>query len=218
MRNDFMILYCHKELHHRWSVGPRSAFDFFFLWETLLKRLKFNQVSIYILKVKKKSTKTRYEVCSKLPIKAPKRRKFCRSGVFIVNFVLCTFSVLALKSWMPVGTCCIHFHIYRSSHPEVLFKKGVIRIVRQFTEEHTWKHSAWVFLCKYESTCSRKSFLVKASEELLLYNALNRETINVEVLSKKIKNSLKCILIFRTFCETFAWWPKFSFRSHSGWW
>ena len=122
-----MILYCHKDLHHRWSVGPRSAFDFFFLWETLLKRLNFNQVSIYILKVKKNSTKTRYEVCPKLPIKAPKRRKFCRSGVFIVNFVLCTFSILTLKSWMPVGTCCIHFHIYRSSHPEVFFKKGVIR-------------------------------------------------------------------------------------------
>ena len=216
MRNDFMILYCHKKLHHRWSVGPRSAFDIFFLWETLLKRLKFNQVNIFILKVKKKSTKTRYEFCPKLPIKAPKRLKFCRSGVFIANFVLCTFSILTLKSWMPVGTCCIHFHIYRSSHPEVFFKKGVIRIVRQFTEKHPCKRST--FLRKYERTCSRMSFLVKASEELLLYNALNREIINVEVVSKKIKTSLKYILIFLTFCETFAWWPKVSFRSHSGCW
>ena len=75
MRNDFLILYCHKELHRRWSVGPRSGCGFFFfLWETLPKRLKFNQADIYIFKVKKKSTRARCEICPKLTIKAPKRR------------------------------------------------------------------------------------------------------------------------------------------------
>ena len=33
MRNDFLILYCHKELHRRWSVGPRSASGLFFFCE-----------------------------------------------------------------------------------------------------------------------------------------------------------------------------------------
>ena len=99
-----------------WVQDPAVVF-FFFLWETLPKRLKFNQADIYIFKVKKKSTRARCEICPKLTIKAPKQRKYCRSGVFIVNFVLCIFSILTLNSWMPVGTCFIHFHIYRSSHP-----------------------------------------------------------------------------------------------------
>ena len=37
---------------------------------------------IYLLKVNKRNTKTRCEICSKLTIKTPERR----SGVFIVNF------------------------------------------------------------------------------------------------------------------------------------
>ena len=46
----------------------------FFLRGTLPKRLKFNQVDIFIFKVKKKSTITRYEICPKFTIKVPKRR------------------------------------------------------------------------------------------------------------------------------------------------
>ena len=113
-------------------VRDRLWFVFFFLW----KRLKFNQVDIYIFKVKRNSTTTRCEICPKLTIKATKRCWFCCSGVFIVNFVLCSFSILTLNRWMPVGTCCIHFHIYRSSHLEVFYKKGVLRIFSQFTGEH----------------------------------------------------------------------------------
>ena len=85
---------------------------FFFLWE----RLKFSQVDICIFKVKKKSTTTKCEIC-----------------VFIVNFVLCSFAILTLNRWMPVGICCIHFHVYRRSRPEVFFKKSVRRIFRKFT-------------------------------------------------------------------------------------
>ena len=40
-------------------------------------------VSIYLLKV---NTRTKCEICSKLPIKTPEQRQWCRSGVFIVNF------------------------------------------------------------------------------------------------------------------------------------
>ena len=46
---------------------------------------------------------------------------------------------------------------------------------------------------------------MKASGELPLYMALNREIINVEVRSKKIKNCLKYISIsltlYLTFCD-----------------
>ena len=45
-----------------------------------------NPASIYVLKVNNRHTRTRCEKCSKLIIKTPKRRHWCRSGVFIVNF------------------------------------------------------------------------------------------------------------------------------------
>ena len=97
---------------------------------------------------------------------------------------------------MQVGTCCIHFYIYRSSNPEVFFKKGVLQIFRQLTGEHPCKSSAWAFLCKYATYLYL--FLVKASGELLLFIALNREIIDVEVRCKKVKNCLKYILILLT--------------------
>ena len=40
----------------------------------------------YMLKVNYRNTRTRCEICSKLTIKTPERRRGRRSGVFIVNF------------------------------------------------------------------------------------------------------------------------------------
>ena len=40
----------------------------------------------HLLKVKKRYTRTRCEICSKLTIKTPERRQWRRSGIFIVNF------------------------------------------------------------------------------------------------------------------------------------
>ena len=42
-----------------------------------------NPANIYLLKVNNRNTRKRYEICLKLTIKAPERR---RSGAFIVNF------------------------------------------------------------------------------------------------------------------------------------
>ena len=41
---------------------------------------------IYLLKVKKRNTRTRCEICEKLILKTPERRYWHRSSVFIVNF------------------------------------------------------------------------------------------------------------------------------------
>ena len=41
---------------------------------------------IYLLKVNNKNTRTRYEICSKLTVKTPERRKWRRSGVIILKF------------------------------------------------------------------------------------------------------------------------------------
>ena len=57
------------------DVGVRHPPCFVcFLCKTLRKRLKFNEIDIYMFKFKKKSTRTRSEICSKLTIKTPKRR------------------------------------------------------------------------------------------------------------------------------------------------
>ena len=41
---------------------------------------------IYLLKVNKRNTRTRWEICSELTIKTQERRQWRHSGVFIVNF------------------------------------------------------------------------------------------------------------------------------------
>ena len=51
-------------------------------------------VAIYLLKVKNRNTRTRCEIFSKLTIKTPKRRYWCCSGVFIVNFEYISHLVL----------------------------------------------------------------------------------------------------------------------------
>ena len=43
-------------------------------------------VGIYMFKVNKRNTRTECQIYSKLTIKTPGRRQWCRSGVFIVNF------------------------------------------------------------------------------------------------------------------------------------
>ena len=73
--------------------GPeiRLWFVFFFLWE----RSKINQVD----RVKKKSTTTRCEICPKLTV---------NDADLFIKSVLCSFSILTLNRWMPVGTCWIY--------------------------------------------------------------------------------------------------------------
>ena len=41
---------------------------------------------MYLLKVNKRKTRAKCEICLKLTVKTPKRLQWCRSGVSIVNF------------------------------------------------------------------------------------------------------------------------------------
>ena len=36
--------------------------------------------------------------------------------------------MLNLNKLLLAGICCIHFHLYKISHPEVFFEKGVLRL------------------------------------------------------------------------------------------
>ena len=60
----------------------------------------------YMFKVNNISTRTRFEICSKLTIKTPERHQWCRSGVFFVNFehishLVLVFLLLTLSRQMP---------------------------------------------------------------------------------------------------------------------
>ena len=62
----------------------------------------------YMFKANNRNTRTRCEICSKLTIKAPKRRQWRRSVVLIVNFeyishLVLVFLSLTLKMLLPAG-------------------------------------------------------------------------------------------------------------------
>ena len=61
------------------------------LWELFLH---YYTISIYLLKVNNANPRTMCKTCSKLTIKAPERRHWRRSGVFIVNFEQVLHTVL----------------------------------------------------------------------------------------------------------------------------
>ena len=67
------------------------------IYTTTAKLLKANPAGIiYRLKVNKRNTRIRCEICSKLTIKIPERCHWRRSGIFIVNFKHISHIVLVL--------------------------------------------------------------------------------------------------------------------------
>ena len=67
-----------------------------------INSLSIIPAGICLLKVNNKNTRTKCEICLKLTIKAPERRHWRRSGVFIVNFahilhLLLVFLLLTLN-------------------------------------------------------------------------------------------------------------------------
>ena len=67
---------------------------------------------------------------------------------------------------MSAGICCIDFHIYRSSHPDVFFKKGVLNLGSLQENIHAevraqlyWNYTfVWVFFCKYATYLQQNAF------------------------------------------------------------
>ena len=69
------------------SVKPNKGTLSFHRQLTSSKRyLQAPPANISLFKVKKRNTRKRCEICLMLTIKAPKRRQWLRSGVFIANF------------------------------------------------------------------------------------------------------------------------------------
>ena len=70
--------------------------------------LSLNPAGSYVFKVNNRNYRTSCEVCSELTIKAPERRQWRRSGVFIVNFkhishLVLVFLLITLSRYMPAG-------------------------------------------------------------------------------------------------------------------
>ena len=65
---------------------------FQFICEEIIEenKLKNNEeitpTGIYLFKVNNENTETMYEIHSKLTTKIPEQSRWCRSGVFIINF------------------------------------------------------------------------------------------------------------------------------------
>ena len=67
-----------------------------FLSKARKSQVNDNPAGNYMFKVNNRNTRTKCEICSKLTIKTPERRKWRRSGVFIVNFEHISQLVLVL--------------------------------------------------------------------------------------------------------------------------
>ena len=73
-----------------------------------------------MFKVNNRNTRTGCEICSKLTIKIPEQRQWCRSGIFIVNFertshLVLVFLLLTFSRQMPAGYNLFFTEPFRSS-------------------------------------------------------------------------------------------------------
>ena len=76
----FFYSQCKESLHI-----IRFCTQFWNILKAFEKILSTNPANIYLLKVNKRNTRKRCEICSKLTVKTPERRQWFRSGVFIVT-------------------------------------------------------------------------------------------------------------------------------------
>ena len=131
------IVYCYH---------PTSAKGLCYLatMTTILFLCKTNcSTGIYLFKVNSNNG-TRFEICSKLTIKTPERRHWCRSGVFIVNFehishLVQVFLLLTLNKYLPAGWSTCKYVV-----SDVLSN---LKFKRYVAIKHLW----WSFFAKNSS-------------------------------------------------------------------
>ena len=121
-------------------------------------------------------------------------------------FPECSFFILTLNRQIPPGIYCILFHIYietvnQSCFSGKLFYEYLVKLHENIHAKAllqlSWNHtSTWVLFCTFTTYLQRNVFLEVTSGELLFHIVLNIKTLNLEVVSKQIKNYLKHISIF----------------------
>ena len=126
-----------------------------------------------MFKVKKKTTKTRCEICSELTIKTAKRRYFRLSGVLIVNFehilhLVLVFSVLILNRKCRLASV-VFTSIFAEAVTQRCFSRKVfyeylISLQQNIIHAKVWlqlywnRTSAWISLCKYAAYQQQNAF------------------------------------------------------------
>ena len=102
-----------------------------------------NPANIYLFKVNNKNTRKWCEICSKLTIKRPERRR--RSGLFIVNFehishLFLVFLLLTLKKQMLAGKHTqIQIQNKRGNHASFMEKELSKAIINRSKMAILWK-------------------------------------------------------------------------------
>ena len=81
-KNIFSLILVCNNIKKWFCNFPSCLLDFLKLFSSYV----IIPVDNYMFKVNNRNTSTRYEIGSKLTIKIPERRHWCRSGVAIVNF------------------------------------------------------------------------------------------------------------------------------------
>ena len=92
-----------------------------------MPKCDFNPANIYLFKVNNKNIRESFETCSKLTVKTPERRQWCRSGVSIVHFEQGNVSreVASQIYWKHISTW-------------VFSKKFAAYFQNNFYVEHLW--------------------------------------------------------------------------------
>ena len=76
---------------------------------------------------------------------------------------------------MPAGIHCIHFHIFRTRHPEVFFKKGVLRPSKSVTSALLESHLCMDIVLYIHLCCRTPSFREHIWGTASLYRSEYRE-------------------------------------------
>ena len=77
------LQFCIVSLHHQYHDLWRTTVNFYL--HILVSTKSYDPGGTYLFKVNNGPSRTTYEICTKLTIKTPEQRHWCRSGVLIVN-------------------------------------------------------------------------------------------------------------------------------------
>ena len=91
-----------------------------YFWKQKLAWNVVFQASIYLFKVNNRNTRKMQEICSNFTMRTPERRRWCRSGVVLVNF--------EQNSHITLLFHCFHCWIWTSKYPLGLKRHSVISV------------------------------------------------------------------------------------------
>ena len=100
-----------------------------YLWGVKFRFPRINQTGNYMFKLNNRNTRTRCDICSKLKIKTPERRRHWRhSSIFIVN----SEHISHLVGWERGG---FSRHVYKSKWSSGMYLRKVCKLTPNTSNE-----------------------------------------------------------------------------------